>query len=95
VADAHVDTHGSIEAVFRIKRRTVAGLARYVRDIGLAEDLARDALVALEQWPEWACLEPGRLAHGHRQTSRHRFFRRNQRLARGARLGHSSRSATN
>ena len=44
----------SIEAVWRIEAaRLIAGLARVVRDVGLAEDLAQDALVAaLEQWPE-------------------------------------------
>jgi RNA polymerase sigma factor (sigma-70 family) len=44
----------SIEAVWRVESaRLVAGLARMVRDVGLAEDLAQDALVAaLERWPE-------------------------------------------
>jgi RNA polymerase sigma factor (sigma-70 family) len=48
------DTHRAIDAVWRIESaRLIAGLARIVRDIGLAEDLAQDALVAaLEQWPE-------------------------------------------
>ncbi|MDP2738408.1 MAG: sigma-70 family RNA polymerase sigma factor, partial [Pseudorhodobacter sp.] len=43
-----------IETVFRIERaRLIAGLARLVRDIGLAEDLAQDALViALDAWPK-------------------------------------------
>jgi RNA polymerase sigma factor (sigma-70 family) len=47
------DTHRAIDAVFRIERaRLIAGLARVVRDVGLAEELAQDALVAaLEQWP--------------------------------------------
>jgi RNA polymerase sigma-70 factor, ECF subfamily len=47
------DTHRAIEAVWRIESfRIVAGLARMVRDFGLAEELAQDALVAaLEQWP--------------------------------------------
>ena len=46
--------HRAIEAVWRIESaRLIAGLARIVRDVGLAEDLAQDALVAaLEQWPE-------------------------------------------
>jgi RNA polymerase sigma factor (sigma-70 family) len=45
--------HTAIEAVWRIEApRLIAGLARLVRDVGLAEDLAQDALVAaLEQWP--------------------------------------------
>ncbi len=43
----------SIEAVFRIESaRIIAGVARIVRDVGIAEELAQDALVAaLEQWP--------------------------------------------
>ena len=47
------DTTRAIEAVWRIESaRLVAGLARMVRDIGLAEDLAQDALVAaMEKWP--------------------------------------------
>jgi RNA polymerase sigma-70 factor, ECF subfamily len=47
-------THRAIDAVWRIEAaRLIAGLARIVRDVGLAEDLAQDALVAaLEQWPE-------------------------------------------
>ena len=47
------DTHGAIDAVWRIESpRLIAGLVRMVRDVGLAEDLAHDALVAaLEQWP--------------------------------------------
>jgi RNA polymerase sigma factor (sigma-70 family) len=48
------DTHRAIHAVWRIESaKLIAGLARIVRDVGLAEDLAQDALViALEQWPE-------------------------------------------
>jgi RNA polymerase sigma factor (sigma-70 family) len=48
------DTHRAIEAVWRIESaRLIAGLARLVRDVGIAEELAQDALVAaLEQWPE-------------------------------------------
>src|SRR6266446_367595 len=44
----------AIDAVWRIESaRLIAGLARIVGDVGLAEDLAQDALVAaLEQWPE-------------------------------------------
>ena len=57
-----IDTHssikssinGAIDAVWRIESpRLIAGLARIVRDVGIAEDLAQDALVAaLEQWPK-------------------------------------------
>ena len=48
------DTHRTIDAVWRMESpRLIAGLARIVRDVGVAEDLAQDALVAaLEQWPE-------------------------------------------
>jgi len=48
------DTHRAIDAVWRIESpRLIAGLARIMRDVGIAEDLAQDALVAaLEQWPE-------------------------------------------
>jgi RNA polymerase sigma-70 factor (ECF subfamily) len=48
-----LETHQAIEAVWRIESaRLIAGLTRVVRDVGLAEDLAQDALVAaLEQWP--------------------------------------------
>ncbi|HTB71796.1 MAG TPA: RNA polymerase sigma factor [Polyangiaceae bacterium] len=47
-------THRAIDAVWRIESaRLIAGLARMVRDVGLAEELAQDALVAaLERWPE-------------------------------------------
>jgi RNA polymerase sigma factor (sigma-70 family) len=47
-------THSAIDAVWRIESaRIIAGLTRIVRDVGIAEELAQDALVAaLEQWPE-------------------------------------------
>ena len=47
------DIHREIDAVWRIESaRLIAGLARIVRDVGIAEELAQDALVAaLEQWP--------------------------------------------
>jgi RNA polymerase sigma factor (sigma-70 family) len=47
-------THRAIETVWRIESaRLIAGIARLVGDVGLAEDLAQDALVAaLERWPE-------------------------------------------
>ena len=47
------DVHRTIDAVWRIESaKLIAGLTRFVRDVGLAEDLAQDALVAaLEQWP--------------------------------------------
>ena len=48
------EAHRAIDAVWRIESaRLIAGIARMVRDVGLAEDLAQDALVAaLERWPE-------------------------------------------
>ena len=50
---ANAATHRTVEAVWRIESaRLIAGLARTVGDVGLAEDIAQDALVAaLEQWP--------------------------------------------
>jgi RNA polymerase sigma factor (sigma-70 family) len=48
------DTHRTIDAIWRIESaKVIAGLTRMVRDVGLAEELAQDALVvALERWPE-------------------------------------------
>ena len=59
---AHADTHAAIDAVWRIESpRLIAGLTRITHDVGAAEDLAHDALVAaLEQWPrEGVPLNPG------------------------------------
>ena len=56
------DPHREIEAVFRIESpRLIAGLARMTRDVGLAEELAQDALVAaIEHWPtEGTPAKPG------------------------------------
>ena len=52
MADSEI--HRAIEAIWRIEAaRLIAGLARIVRDVGVAEDLAQEALVAaLERWPE-------------------------------------------
>ena len=54
VAVTATDTHRAIDAVWRIESaKLIAGLTRIVGDVGLAEDLAQDALVAaLERWPE-------------------------------------------
>jgi RNA polymerase sigma-70 factor, ECF subfamily len=54
VSVTETSTHRAIDAVWRIESaRLIAGLARIVGDVGLAEDLAQDALVAaLERWPE-------------------------------------------
>ena len=79
------DTHHAIDAVWRIESpRLIAGLARIVRDIGVAEDLAQDALVAaLEQWPKSGVPDnPGAwlmAAAKHRAID---YFRRNTRLER-------------
>lgn len=82
---ASTDTHRTIDAVWRIESpRLIAGLTRIVRDIGVAEDLAQDALVAaLEQWPKSGVPDnPGAwlmAAAKHRAID---YFRRNQRLDR-------------
>ncbi len=79
------DTHRAIDAVWRIESpRLIAGLARIVRDIGVAEDLAQDALVAaLEQWSQSGVPDnPGAWLMA---VAKHRAidqFRRNQRLER-------------
>ena len=54
VAVTATETHRAIDAVWRIESaKLIAGLTRIVGDVGLAEDLAQDALVAaLERWPE-------------------------------------------
>jgi RNA polymerase sigma factor (sigma-70 family) len=79
------DTHPAIEAVWRIESaRIIASLAKTVRDVGVAEELAQDALVAaLEQWPrDGVPRNPGAWLLG---VARHRaidYFRRNTRIAR-------------
>jgi RNA polymerase sigma-70 factor (ECF subfamily) len=77
------DAHRAIDAVWRIESpRLIAGLARMVRDVGLAQDLAHDALVAaLERWPESGVPDnPGAWLMA---TAKHRaidHFRRSKRL---------------
>ncbi|WP_179646993.1 RNA polymerase sigma factor [Spinactinospora alkalitolerans] len=77
------DTHRTIDAVWRIESaRLIAGLARIVHDVGLAEELAQDALVAaLERWPETGVPDnPGAWLMA---TAKHRavdLLRRNKRL---------------
>src|SRR5581483_6611315 len=77
------DIHLTIDAVWRIESpRLIAGLTRIVRDVGIAEDLAQDALVAaLEQWPKSGVPDnPGAwlmAAAKHRAID---HFRRNTRL---------------
>jgi RNA polymerase sigma-70 factor, ECF subfamily len=79
VAVGAIETHRAIEAVWKIESaRVIAGLTRIVRDVGVAEELAQDALVAaLEQWPESGIPEnPGAWLMG---TAKHRaldFLRR-------------------
>jgi RNA polymerase sigma factor (sigma-70 family) len=77
--------HRAIDAVWRIESaKLIAGLARIVRDVGLAEELAADALVAaLEQWPESGV--PSKPGAWLMATAKHRAvdrLRRNQRLGR-------------
>jgi RNA polymerase sigma factor (sigma-70 family) len=79
------DTHGAIDAVWRIESaRLIAGLARIVRDVGVAEELAQDALVvALERWPETGV--PDNPGAWLMTTAKHRaidYFRRNKLLER-------------
>jgi RNA polymerase sigma factor (sigma-70 family) len=85
VAVTATDTHRAIDAVWRIESaRLIAGLARIVRDVGVAEQLAQDALVvALERWPESGVPDnPGAWLMA---TAKHRaidYFRRNKLLER-------------
>src|SRR6266576_1509020 len=85
VAVTATDTHHAIDAVWRIESaRIIAGLARIVRDVGHAEELAQDALVAaLEQWPKSGIPDnPGAwlmAAAKHRAID---LLRRNKRLER-------------
>ncbi len=86
------ETHRAIDAVWRIESaKLIAGLTRIVRDVGVAEDLAQDALLAaLEKWPETGIPDnPGAWLMG---TAKHRAIdtlRRNQLLERKhEQLGH-------
>jgi RNA polymerase sigma factor (sigma-70 family) len=79
------DAHRTIDAVWRIESaKLIAGLARMVRDVGMAEDLAQDALVAaLEQWPQSGI--PDNPGAWLMTTAKHRAIdqlRRNQMLDR-------------
>ncbi len=79
------DTHRAIDAVWRIESpRLIAALTRMVRDVGIAEDLAQDALLAaLEQWPQSGVPDnPGAwlMTAAKRRAIDH--FRRNTRLER-------------
>jgi len=90
------DTNRAIDAVWRIESaRLIAGLARIVRDVGIAEELAQDALLAaLEQWPRSGVPDnPGAWLMG---TAKHRaidLLRRRTVLERKhAELGHELES---
>ena len=79
------DTHQAIDAVWRIEGpRLIAALTHIVRDVGLAEDLAQEALVAaLEQWPQSGI--PDKPGAWLMATAKHRaldHFRRNALLDR-------------
>jgi RNA polymerase sigma factor (sigma-70 family) len=82
VTDAR--TQAAVETVIRLESaRLIAGLARYTGDIGLAEDLAQDAVVAaLEQWPgEGVPRNPGAWLMTVARRRAIDFFRRNTELA--------------
>ena len=85
VSVSATDTHRAIDAVWRIESaRIIAGLTRIVRDVGIAEELAQDALLAaLQQWPSSGIPEnPGAwlmAAAKHRAID---HFRRNSLLER-------------
>ncbi len=72
--------HRAIDAVWRIESaKIIAGLARIVRDVGLAEDLAQDALViALERWPESGI--PNKPGAWLMATAKHRAIDRLRRI---------------
>ena len=92
------DTARTVETVWRMESaRLIAGLARIVRDVGIAEELAQDALVAaLEQWPESGIPKnPGAWLMA---TAKHRaidLIRRNKRLEQKIEeLGHGLETET-
>jgi RNA polymerase sigma factor (sigma-70 family) len=89
-------THRAIDAVWRIESpRLIAGLTRMVRDVGVAEELAQDALVtALERWPESGVPDnPGAWLMA---TAKHRAIDRLRRdkllLRKHEALGHDARA---
>ncbi|CAM5439895.1 hypothetical protein RLIN73S_00831 [Rhodanobacter lindaniclasticus] len=94
------DTHRAIDAVWRIESaRLIAGLVRMLRDVGLAEELAQDALVtALEQWPHTGVPDnPGAslITTAKRRAidrlRRHKLVDRTQARATRARMGAEDR----
>jgi RNA polymerase sigma-70 factor, ECF subfamily len=86
------ETNQAINAVYRLESpRLIAGLARMVRDVGLAEELAQDALVAaLEQWPASGVpVNPGAWLMGVAKHRAINVFRRRKLLERKhEELGH-------
>ena len=90
------EAHRAVDAVWRLESaRIIAGLARIVRDVGLAEDLAQEALVAaLRQWPESGI--PPNPGAWLMATAKHHAIdrvRRDERLQRNVDLlGHELRS---
>jgi RNA polymerase sigma factor (sigma-70 family) len=95
--DTHRTIQGTIQAVWRIEQaKLIASLARVTRDVGLAEELAQDALVAaLEEWPQTGVPDnPGAwltAAAKHRAIDR---FRRNKLVERKHdELGHELQEA--
>src|SRR6478752_4586178 len=82
---AAAEIHQAIETVFRIEQaRLIAGLTRMVRDVGLAEELAQDALVtALAEWPKTGVPQnPGAWLMAAAKRRAIDGFRRNKMLAR-------------
>lgn len=95
------ETHRAIDAVWRMESaKVIAGLARIVRDVGVAEELAQDALVAaLEQWPKTGVPEkPGAWLMAAGKNRAIDYFRRNTLLERkheelGRDIGEQQRTA--
>jgi len=91
-----VEAHRAVDAVWRLESaRIIAGLARMVHDVGLAEDLAQEALVAaLRQWPQAGV--PPNPGAWLMATAKHQAIdrvRRDERLQRNVDLlGHELRS---
>jgi RNA polymerase sigma factor (sigma-70 family) len=94
---ASSDVHRAVDAVWRIESaRIIAGVARLVRDVGVAEELAQDALVAaLEQWPESGVPNnPGAWLMAIARRRAIDLVRRRERLERKvAQLGHELEAA--
>ena len=79
------DSHRAIDAVWKMEAgKVIAGLTRMVRDVGLAEDFAQEALLAaLEQWPSSGIPDnPGAWLTAAAKRRAIDYFRRNQRTER-------------